>query len=512
MSITQRTLIPLTILTASLLYYLSYASYGFSEEDWGGIIVAADRFLKGDVFYRDFNIVYTPGLYLYTALAFKISNISLSTAAAAWSVLRALNCVLIYVLGSRFFSWKIALALPLVLWLAPGPLHKSFLVSLELISILSLVSIIQGQNRGTYFFAGLTAGILLLFRIDLFAVFILLSAVSIIIKQFQYKMDLNISSWLMNCILFLSAFSILIIPFIYYLFYHDALADAITMLRNYSSSVQIKWVQLPSVLNIASWTIWGYINYLVILIPAGVYFTFLVQLPSALRKTRDSTLACMGIITLYGLLLMPQILRAPWTGRLYQVLPPMLIIAFYLMLNSREMLKCRPFLTMLPIISSTALALIIIASCTTSDIYMNNSIFIRLTNTTRLIAPGVNTYTTPSIAGEFNRVREIIESETAPGEPIFTVHHLPMYYFATGRVNATRHYFLESYAASIESQKEIIEDLQRKQVKLVIVSTNYLYADIESAPLVMEYLTEHFSEQETVGNKIILIRKTGLSQ
>ena len=83
--------VSIVIFTASLFYYLSYFNYGFSDSDWGAIVVGAERFLQGDVFYKDFSIGYTPGIYLYTALFFKLFGTSLLSATFSWSILGQLT-------------------------------------------------------------------------------------------------------------------------------------------------------------------------------------------------------------------------------------------------------------------------------------------------------------------------------------------------------------------------------------------------------------------------------------
>jgi predicted glycosyltransferase involved in capsule biosynthesis len=79
-----------------------------------------------------------------------------------------------------------------------------------------------------------------------------------------------------------------------------------------------------------------------------------------------------------------------------------------------------------------------------------------------------------------------------------------MYYFVTERKNATRYYYIEVYAGSDKKQLEIIRDLADKKVKLIILQSHRYLA---YTPIVTEHINKHYQIKETIGNKIILIRR-----
>lgn len=504
------------IFITSLIYYMSYASYGFLEGDWGGIVIAAERFLQGDVFYRDFTAVYTPGLYLYTALAFKLFGVSLLSATVAWSVIRPINCVLIYLLGTKFIPRKVALLLPLILWFASGPVHKSFLVLFELLHLLIFLRLLSTDSKGFYFLSGIVAGISLIFRIDLFTFFVimivLIELVKIVGRRKEIREVSSIAMSFKNFPFFLAGAISALAPLALYLFLNSAMVDTISQTLNLANAFKTKMFLLPSIKQIFSWGKWDFINYAVLFIPLAIYSLFLGVIFFNIKNNKfTEEEKKLSVLVVYGLLFLHQITRSPWIGSLYQILPLILIVDMYLLSNynintvSGHLKKLRRIYPVTLLIANSVLLFLMIISFYMSDIYTNNSIFIRFTNTTFLSDPKINTYTTKRQADEFNRVRSIIETETEEEDYIFFIQHHPMYYFVTGRKNPTRYYYIEGYAGSEKRQIEIIRNLAEKKVKLIILRANHPYTP--HAPIVIEYLNKHYRIKEKVGNKIIYIRK-----
>ncbi len=505
-----------TIFILSLFYYLSYASYGFSEGNLGETVIAAERILQGDVFYRDFTTVYTPGIYLYTALAFKLFGTTLLSATVAWSILRAFNCLLIYLLGTKFLSRSVALILPLILWFASGPVHKSFLIFFELLSLIFLVRFLSTNSKGFYFFSGIVAGISLIFRIDLFIFFVimivLIELVKIIERCKEIRKVSSITMSFKNFPFFLAGAIFALTPLALYLFLNSAMVDAISQTLNLANAFKTRLFLLPSIKQIFSWGKWDFINYAVLFIPLAIYSLFLGVIFFNIKNNKfTDEEKKLSILVVYGLLFLHQITRSPWIGGLFQILPLILIVDMYLLSNyninmaSGHLKKLRRIYPVTLLTANSLLLFIMIISFYMSDIYTNNSIFIRFTNTTFLSDPKLKTYTTKKQADEFNRVRNIIETETGEDNYIFIVQHHPMYYFVTGRKNATRYYFIEGYVGSDKKQLEIIRNLADKKVKLIILRANYPHTP--HAPIVIEYLNKHYQIKEKVGDKIIYIRK-----
>ena len=507
--------VSIVILILSLFYYLSYASYGFSDSDWGAIVDGAERFLQGDVFYKDFNIGYTPGIYLYTALAFKIFGVKLWSATVAWSIIRAFNCLLIYLLGTKILSRKVAFFLPLILLLIPGPLHKGFLIFFGLLHLLIFLKLLSTDNKGFYLFSGIVAGISLIFRIDLFVSFVITLLLVEVLKSINPVPKITRKSQFLRSLKNFSFFSggviFALVPFALYLLSNSAVSDAINQNLFFLGAAKSRMFLLPPIKQMFSWGRWDFINYVVVLIPLGIGFVFLALIFSNIRTKQfgweDKKLL---ILFLYGLLFLHQILRWPWIGRLYQILPPFLIIDIYLISKyffnhgKRRFNKFRLIYPATLTVTNFALLTLIIGSLTMSDMDTNNSIFIRRTNTALLSTPKATVFTTPEQAEKVRKIINIIETETEKDEYIYIVQYHSMYYFLTERKNATRYYFIEAYVFSDEKQLEVVRNLEDKKVNLIISAPNY--PGTPEATIVKEYINRHYHVKETIGDKIIYLK------
>ncbi len=511
--------ISIVIFITSLIYYLSYASFGYSESDWGGIVIAAERFLNGDVFYKDFSIVYTPGIYLYTALFFKILGVKLWAALVAWSFIRTVNCSVFYLLGKKFFPHKIALLLPFILWIIPGSIHKSFLVFFCLLHLLLFLKLLYSNNKVLYLSSGIVAGISFAFRFDLllsFAITLLLVESLKLIPLRGLNLRSQISTSARNLLIFCGGAILSILPLVLYLAYNSALTEAINQTLSFLGRERSGMFSLPPVSEIFSWSIWDISNYTVVFIPLGISLLILVEIIMNIKSKRfDYMDKQLLVLLVYGFLSLHQVFRWPWTGRLFQILPPFIIANIYLIIKwyfdrNKEHIK-RPHLIYTLFIATTNLALLslIIGSLTMSDMYTNNSILIRLTNKTLLSTPKVSVYTTKKEAEEAHRLIDIIETETFKNEYIYIVQYYPMYYFITNRRNATRYYFLEAYVYSEEKQLEVIKELKDKNVRFIISGPNH--PETPEAIILNEYMSKEFKVIERVGKKIIYKKIEGIN-
>ncbi len=514
-SVTHDIYICIAIFIISLIYYLSYTSYGYSESDWGGIVVAAERFLNGDVFYKDFSIVYTPGIYLYTALAFKIFGVELQSALVAWSFIRAVNCFLFYLLGRKFFQHKIAMVLPFILWIIPGPIHKSFLVFFYLLHLIIFLKLLASNNKALYLSSGLVAGISFIFRLDLLPLF---GITLFVVESLKLIKPIKSESWkaliitsIKNLSIFCVGTILSILPLVLYLTYNSVLTEAVNQTLSFLGRERSGMFSLPPISKIFSWNMWDFSKYAVVFVPFGISILLLVEIIEDIRIKRFGHIDKLFLVLfVYGLLSLHQVLRWPWAGRLFQILPPFIIADIYIIVRhyinrDSESIKKPPVIySIFMLTTNLVLFSLIIGSLTMSDMYTNNSILLRLTNRTLLSTPKVTVHTTEKEAEEIYKLLDIIKTETVNDEYIYIVQYYPMYYFMTDRRNATRYYFLEAYVYSEEKQLKVIKDLEDKNVRFIISGPNH--PETPEATILNEYLNEHFKIIEKIGKKVIYKR------
>src|SRR3990167_8376883 len=103
----------------SLLTSAFFFNRGFAYYDEGFILHAAQRVLQGEVPYRDFDLIYTPGSVYLTAAAFKLLGESILTGRILMLLVSWLTGYLVYLIcvkatkkkkGGFFFGFFIFFA------------------------------------------------------------------------------------------------------------------------------------------------------------------------------------------------------------------------------------------------------------------------------------------------------------------------------------------------------------------------------------------------------------------
>ena len=113
-----------------------------------------------------------------------------------------------------------------------------------------------------------------------------------------------------------------------------------------------------------------------------------------------------------------------------------------------------------------------------------------------------------SDASFIEEVVDYIHDHTEPGEPVFDFSSSAGLLFFADRPSATR-YFQILYASAPDSQREVVRELEQRQVKLVI--TSRIEMDGVSAkrrhPIVADYLDQNFAPWRRTGPVTFLRRK-----
>jgi hypothetical protein len=298
-----------------------------------------------------------------------------------------------------------------------------------------------------------------------------------------------------------------IVPLAFYLYSNEALTAALNQTLYFLGSAKSRMFLLPPLGDIFSWDIWDFSNYAVVIIPISLFTLLAVEIITSIKAGRfnqdDKKLL---ILFLYGLLSLHQILRWPWAGRLFQILPPFVIVDICLLLKyffkKRQGHIKNPGLIYSIVIAATNILLVsmIIGSLTMSDMYTNGSILVRFTNRTLVSYPKASFYTTQEEADEVHKIINIIETNTKKDDFIYIVQYYPMYYFITERKNSTKYYFIEAYTYSEKKQHDVIKELEDKNVKFIISGPNH--PQTPEAHILNEYLSNQFKVIDNVGEKL----------
>ena len=110
------------------------------------------------------------------------------------------------------------------------------------------------------------------------------------------------------------------------------------------------------------------------------------------------------------------------------------------------------------------------------------------------------------------RVVDFIQRETAPAKRIFDFSNQGAYYFLADRPSATR-YFQSAYAVTPALQLQVIDDLIRADVRLVIFKSGGWWDSpdgIPSAvryPLLAQYIAARYEKKINIDSTVLLLRR-----
>jgi hypothetical protein len=151
-----------------------YGSIYFREDSLatgiGANLVPAERILKGEVPYRDFYKIQTPGILLLNAGLFKAFGTTLLTAFRGVLVFKILAITLVFLVARRVVSQTAALLVTTLslVWLPPGGPFRPAPIQYEMVFILAAVFFalrwIDFRNARDAFAAGLAVGLVAVFK------------------------------------------------------------------------------------------------------------------------------------------------------------------------------------------------------------------------------------------------------------------------------------------------------------------------------------------------------------
>lgn len=167
----KRAVAPLIVLVIATAVY---GSIYFREESIatgiGANLVPAERVLKGEVPYRDFYKIQTPGILLLNAGLFKLCGTALITAFAGVLVFKILTVVLVFVIARLVVTWVAALVPTLLtlVWLPPGGPFRPAPIQYEMLFLLAAIYFtllwLDSKKAFYVFVAGLAVGFVAVFK------------------------------------------------------------------------------------------------------------------------------------------------------------------------------------------------------------------------------------------------------------------------------------------------------------------------------------------------------------
>ncbi len=195
------------IFALSIYVLFLFYTRGFIPHDEGWIINPAQRITQGDIPYKDFHYIYTPGVAYIISLGFTIFGTSVLTSRLITLAFSLLSLFLLFLITKRLTTVRFGYLTPSFLFLVWMPLHINFAwpVLFAICSGLStcyLFLLFQSkQNKYFVLSAGITTGLTLLLKQN-FGLALLLTSLMFFIFEKRAKTYKNASLFIIGFVLF----------------------------------------------------------------------------------------------------------------------------------------------------------------------------------------------------------------------------------------------------------------------------------------------------------------------
>src|SRR6185295_186426 len=160
----------IVLLVTSIVYGAIYFREDSIPTAIGANLVPAERVLKGEVPYRDFYKIQTPGILLLNAALFKFWGSSWITAATGVLIFKILTITLMFLIARRVCSLKAAIASTTLalLWLAPGGPFRPAPIQYEMLFVMAAIYFVLrwvvSRSVVQLLAAGLAVGMVAIFK------------------------------------------------------------------------------------------------------------------------------------------------------------------------------------------------------------------------------------------------------------------------------------------------------------------------------------------------------------
>ena len=254
--------------TPLIIFLVVTAVYGpiyFRDESIstgiGANLVPAERILKGEVPYRDFYKIQTPGILLLNAGLFQLLGTSLLTAFRGVLVFKIFTVVLVFVIARMFVPASRALipALLTMLWLPPGGPFRPAPIQYEMLFILAaiyfMIRWLDSRRAINVFAAGLAVGLVALFKQNVGVYAAIALGLALIIntrglpRSFKEATQIYFDSWKTNATAHIAAGIGVGLPlaglFIYLAVNHALQAAARVFIQGPGEHIQMKFTGYP---------------------------------------------------------------------------------------------------------------------------------------------------------------------------------------------------------------------------------------------------------------------------
>lgn len=549
-----------------LLVAAIYSSIYFREQSLsagiGANLVPAERVLEGEVPYRDFYKIQTPGILFLNAGLFKLWGTTLLTALWGVMVFRVLTVVMVFVVASRIINPKLAIvpALLSMIWLPPGGPFRAAPIQYEMLFILLALYFtlrwVGSRAVAHAFAAGLAVGMVALFKqnVGLYCAIALALSMLVVSRQERAKSPESLVAIKRRSLLAAAVGIVLpVAGLLVYLISNDALTAAIRVfVTGPGEHIQMKLTGYPLPIFAAPILIAGTLAIFVASLivqkaraawPVGVALGILAAASAALvpqaaidnsifwfapalflygawlfvKRKQDDTdysesklqaRSVLLVLLLFSLASFGELFPRSVRGLVIGTLPTVFLLFAFLFAGPGVTQKSlKPFKWQQAVAGVITVVLLVFGLRMSLPHYLElDSGGVRLKADTELnFDRGRRVYFPAKKAAEINLMVSLVQARVSEGESFFA-HSLDSasYYFLADRQSQTGATLWNDAGTNDAERLRTLDRLKQKQVRLVLTSEQAMAAE-RFQPLI-DYLQNDFHEALRAGNTIFLER------
>ncbi len=521
---------PLILLVVSLAYLAIGMNQDISIYDEGVSVQGAERVLSGDVPYKDFWTLYSPGYFYILAGLFRLFGSSLMVERVASITIDGVVCVSSFILASKVVSRRPALLtwFLCLTWLGTCRSFGSSLtvaVAWMIISCLVLHRYFSDRKPYRLFVAGVLAGMATLFRHDIGAYIVIaeLTVVGIFVLTASEINDGNkFVILLKSCFLIVAGISCVLGPALVYFFSRSAMGEMTTDLLGFPSIYYrmraVAYPQPSFVLPVFGF--WNRASWIQdrILIPQLPYFLPFIIYPVTglvlLKKFFSGTVREAPVQSWTALLLLALgclvFLRAWVRHSQWHLIPTFICFSILFVWIISVALKRPGWKPFAYAVAAVILYLLSIAPVKERILMLGYIVPDRRYEMNAHRARGIYWGNAPA----YDSLLQYIDSNVPEGQKIYvgnTRHDMIFYndvmiYFLSERESATKYYELHPGLATTQQiQESIVRDIEGAQVRFVVLRD----ADENHDPnessrssgvfTLDRFIRDHFTQDQRIG-------------
>lgn len=446
---------------------------GVSTEDEGYILHAAQRLHNGELPYKDFNFIYTPGSLFAISAAYTIFGESILSGKLLVAIIAIINSIFIYLTTYRLTSKRIISLLATLIYLAWGPSHINFplptifCLLTGIISLFTFTLILKNPKKIYFIILGLIISLTFFFKQNFGIVLFFDYAILFLVLG-----KLRIRS----IFYFLSAFSGLLLFFLYLFF-----TQSTNSFFSYSSYAFQEYfprhtVIAPFPFDMSN-PIISIFKIFVYLLP--ITLSILIILCCIFKKNKMQLIAVAVFVGSYYLV-------GIYPSTDYVHLSPLLSL---LGLSLAALIQIKLFKS--PVLIYLLFLCIIIGGFYTAlfkGFYRWNAPIAQ--QTYYLSHPRMKIW---SDNKELSTLTYYIQNNSAKNDYIYYYFYEPMFYFISDRKNPIK--YLDSFLPNEKMQAEYINSIRNKNTKLVVSKAP---SDTWSKSPLSDYILNNYTASSTI--------------